>query len=188
MMKPRLEILASIVTSALVLCAAPRIAHASSTFPPKVQEALTAEFKQTYCVPQCIICHQTNAGGFGTLNDFAKNLRAASVEAAAKGGPPPLGALSPDTVGPAFKTYFMDKPNADSDGDGKTDRAELEAGNSPAVKGPRGDSLICPDIQYGCGAHIAASPPRTDRVALLSAGLALLGLAFAYRRRAATRA
>ena len=174
MLPPRTH--ASAVLSAvlvgLVTLASAHSAHASSSYPPEVQKALSKQFGKDYCVPQCTLCHQTNVGGIGTLNSFGSSLRAETG----------LFVLNPGAVGPAFEKYFADKPNADSDGDAMSDLKELEVGSSPSVKLPRGEGLVCPDITYGCGARVAAAPPPVDRLGLVSAGLAVLGLA-ALRRR-----
>lgn len=91
-----------------------------------------------------------------------------------------------ETVAPAFDKLAMSDP--DSDHDGIHDIEELVVGDSPSVAGDAGKSQFCPDIKYGCGARIAAAPPApVDRLGLFSAGLAVLGLAVARRRRAALR-
>ncbi|MEO6600171.1 MAG: hypothetical protein ABIQ16_09890 [Polyangiaceae bacterium] len=153
-------------------------AQASTTFPPKVQEAMMKRLNAPYCVPQCIVCHKTNDGGFNTLNAFGKNLETNAG----------LSPGQPNTVVPAFDKWFADQPNADSDMDGTSDLIELERGDSPAVAGVRGVSMICPDIRYGCGARIAPAPPPVDRVGLFSAGLVVLGITLLRRQRQAKNA
>jgi len=169
----------------LAVVGSTRPAQASSSFPLKLQASLQAQFNQSFCVPQCTACHETSTGGFGTLNKFGLNLKA-------------YGMLTPVVYNDnALKTYFEAvaaakgtgaMPNGDSDGDGVSDADELKAGDSPAIAGPRGQSLLCPDLAYGCGARIAAAPPPpVDRTALLFAGLAgLFGLTL-FRRRARAR-
>jgi hypothetical protein len=78
-------------------------------------------------------------------------------------------------------------PPIDSDGDGVSDVDELNAGDSPSIAGPAGQGQFCSDLQYGCGARIAAAPP-VDRLSLLSAGLVTLGLVLSRRRRSKLRA
>jgi hypothetical protein len=174
----RVSVYGAALLVGLTVLGATRSAGASSRFPPLLQQALETHFPgQTFCVPQCTVCHQTNTGGFGTLNAFGLNLKA-------------FGGLY-GTVGPntdpnvALPNYFAavaaGKTNGDSDGDGISDEAELKALSSPAVPDTRGDGLVCPDIAYGCGARIAPAPPPVDRIGLFSAGFVILGLA-AFRR------
>jgi hypothetical protein len=171
----RVSVYGAALLVGLSLLAQPRVAAASTTFPPKLQQALETKFMgQTFCVPQCTVCHLTNAGGPRMLNVFGANLET-------------YGGLYPADPTVALPAYFnavaAGKTNGDSDGDGISDEKELQALSSPAVAGPRGEGLVCPDIAYGCGARIApAPPPPVDRVGLFSAGCVLLGLA-AFRRR-----
>src|SRR6478735_9522475 len=131
----RVRTFALAASLALTAFGSARAAHASSTYPPEVAKALDAQFKgQTYCVPQCITCHKTNEGGFGTLNVFGHNLEI-------YGRLPPS---NPGLVVGAFDTYFKSTPAAglpvanttfvdgtmrpfyDSDGDGISDYTELQ--------------------------------------------------------------
>jgi len=156
-----------------------RTAHASSDFPPVLQQAIAKQFptaKAAQCVPLCTACHETTAGGPANLNKFGMRLES-------------YGLLegSPNTIDPALAALAAADP--DSDGDGTNDIEELQAGDSPAFAFPDGVDQWCPDIKYGCGAHIAAAPaPPVDRVGLFSAGLVVLGLAITRRRRSAARA
>jgi hypothetical protein len=178
---------------ALLAFGSVRVAHASSSYPPEVAKALDAQFPgQAYCVPQCITCHRTNEGGFGTLNVFGHNLEI-------YGALPPS---HPELVVGAFDKYFKSTPPTgdgappqvnttftdgttrlfyDSDKDGVSDYTELQNSDSPSVALPRGEKELCPDIAYGCFARVAAAPPPADRLGLLSAGLVVLGLT-AFRR------
>lgn len=178
----------ALVASLTLIAFGTRTAQASSTYPPEVQKALDQEFGGSHCVPQCITCHKTNEGGFGTLNSFGLNLKQYG----------PLPPLSPAAVAPAFKNYFTltaasggvqtmfsngSTPNPrafyDSDGDGISDYTELELGDSPSVPGANGAGAVCPSdpIMYGCFARVASAPPPSDRWGLFAAGLAVLGLA-----------
>ncbi len=191
--------LAVAASLALTAFGTAREAHASSTYPAEVAKALEQQFHQSYCVPQCITCHLTNEGGFGTMNVFGHNLEL-------KGMLPPL---TPAQVVPAFARYFAVMPAAtdpqasttfidgsmpatrpffDSDQDGKSDYTELQNFDSPSVAGPRGVSAVCPDIAYGCFARVAAAPPPADRLGLFSAGLVVLGLTAFRRLKRAPRA
>jgi len=193
--KPRLArvrslYLALAASLALTAFGSARVAHASTTYPPKAQEALNKQFPgQSYCVPQCVLCHKTNEGGFRTLNVFGANLQLNGR----------LAASQPDTVVDAFDRYFKATPASggvstmfldgttrlffDSDNDGVSDYTELQNFDSPSIAGPTGADQLCPAdaAQYGCFARVAAAPPPADRLGLLSAGLVVLGLA-AFRR------
>ena len=150
-------------------------------------------------MPQCIACHVTNEGGFGTLNVFGENLKtygnvlpaqpstswSAAIDAYFKATPPA-------TV-PAVNTLFVDgttRPSFDADRDGISDYTELQHNDSPSVPGPAGVGEFCPAdaATYGCFARVAAAPPPADRVGLFAAALAVLGLAAFRRRNRARRA
>ena len=153
-----------------------RKAQASSDYPPLLAAAIANEYPNAVkCVPLCTACHLTTAGGPEMLNKFGTSLTS-------------YGLLrgSPNTVEPAFDALAAADP--DSDGDHINDIEEIVAGNSPSVAYPAGEGEFCPDIKYGCGAHIAAAPlPPVDRVGLFSAALVVLGFAVARRRRGAAR-
>ena len=174
--KNRSSVLGAALLVGLAMLAGTRGAQASSSFPPKLQQGLETEFPgQAFCVPQCTACHTTNVGGFGTLNSFGLNLRNF-------GGLAPVAGNPVTSLHAYFEAVASGKTNGDSDGDGISDEAELKALSSPAVAGTRGEGQLCPDIRYGCGARMASAPPPVDRLGLLSAGFALLGLT-ALRRR-----
>ena len=166
------------------------MAHASPTYPAEAQKALQAQLKDpSYCVPQCVTCHTTSVGGTGTANVFGKNLMlygrlpgkhpelvAGAFDTYFKSTPPP-------TV-PQVNTTFLDGhmgPFYDADQDGRSDYTELLDDDAPATAGPKGQGGVCPDIEYGCFARVAAAPPPADRLGLFSAGLVVLGLT-AWRR------
>jgi hypothetical protein len=164
---------------------AARSAEAYPTYPPRLQAGLKQYFPtRHFCVPQCIVCHTTNAGG-DAPTAFANNL--IKYRGTAK-----IGFTQDDPIVDVVKNYFDavaanattgGVPSGDSDGDGTLDVDELEAGDLPGVEGLPGKNLLCADIKYGCGGgRIAAAPPPLDNVALASAGLALVGFA-AMRRR-----
>jgi mono/diheme cytochrome c family protein len=162
-----------------------RPVKAEPTYPPRLQAGLEAAFNQSFCVPQCIVCHQTNAGG-GPTTAFGTSLLTTSIRhKLAFGG-------VDDPVVDVVTAYFTDvknnqmtggMPNGDSDGDGVSDELELKAGDLPGAAGPAGDNLLCADIKYGCaGGRIAAAPP-VDNIGLLSASLVVVGFAAMRRRR-----
>jgi hypothetical protein len=156
-----------------------RSARASSNYPPALAAAIAEQYPNAVkCVPLCTACHLTTAGGPSMMNKFGMSMESV-------GG---LLAGNPDLVAPALKQLAMHQPPVDSDGDGTSDIDEIIAGNSPSLAYPAGQGEFCPDIRYGCGAHIAAAPPPpVDRVGLFSAGLVVLGFAMARRRRGAAR-
>jgi hypothetical protein len=155
-----------------------RTAQASTNYPPALAAAIAKMYptaKAAQCVPACTACHLTTAGGPGMMNKFGLSLES-------------FGLLpgNPALIENAFTMLATADP--DSDGDGTADIEELQAGDSPSLAFPDGVEQFCPDIKYGCGAHIAAAPPPpVDRLGLFSAGLVVLGFAFARRRRSAAR-
>ncbi|HET7545017.1 MAG TPA: hypothetical protein VFK05_34360 [Polyangiaceae bacterium] len=185
----QLAVAASLALSAF---GSARTAHATSSYPPEVAKALEQQFPgQSYCVPQCITCHLTNEGGFGTMNVFGKNLETKGM---LPPGNPALVApafdryfkLTPAATDPQASTLFIDgttRPFFDSDQDGVSDYTELQKQDSPSVPLPAGVGEFCPTDapQYGCFARVAGAPPPVDRLGLLSAGLVVFGLA-AFRR------
>jgi len=153
-----------------------RTAQASSDYPPVLAAVIAKKYPNAVkCVPLCTACHLTTAGGPEMMNSFGMSMESNG-----------LNPGSPDTIEPAFDSLAAADP--DSDGDGTHDIEEIIAGNSPSVAFPAGQGEFCPDIKYGCGAHIAAAPPPpVDRVGLFSAGFVVLGFAVARRRRGAAR-
>ncbi len=154
-----------------------RNASASSAFPSALKTALDAHFPgQTFCVPLCTACHNTTKGGPLDLNVFGHNFQFH--------GPILTGDRQAYRLTDELAQSFMTAPGPgdpqvngkwDSDGDGISDEDELQEYSSPSIAGPRGEHAFCPDIAYGCGARVASAPPPTDRIALLAAGLAVLG-------------
>jgi hypothetical protein len=154
------------------LCTA-RSAHASITYPPALAEAIAAQYPtaKVKCVPQCTACHLTTAGGPGSMNKFGLTLEKYGLLSA-----------NHDLVAPALMALGAVMPPVDTDGDGVSDIDEIIAGDSPSLAAPDGVGQFCPDIKYGCGAHIAAAPP-VDRLGLFSAGLVVLSFAVVRRQR-----
>ena len=169
--------------STIALCAGfitlsvARPAHASSDYPPALKAALDTEFPNvTHCVPLCTACHNTTQGGPGNINVFGATLESSAI-----------GLIPGDAtrVAPAIHNLAIAMPPIDSDGDGVSDVDELNAGDSPSIAGPAGVGQFCPDITYGCGAHIAVAKP-VDRLSLIPASLVVLGL-IGLRRRGARK-
>ena len=147
-----------------------RPARADQSFPAALAAAAPMP-----CVPQCTVCHRDNLGGARTLIPFGLTMQSV-------GGL--VGAGNPALVAPALKKVA--DAMTDTDGDGISDIDELKVGDSPSIKGAAGQGEVCAGAKYGCGAHIAAPPP-VDRFSLFSAGLVVLGLAAARRRRSSGR-
>ncbi len=179
--KTRISVFAAALLTGLSIISAAGTAQASPTYPPFLQAALEKQLAITVCVPQCTACHLTNLGGFGTLNVFGANLH--KPTASGGGGLQALGSQS--DVEAAVTAYFTANPTGDSDKDMIIDSDEIKGGDSPAIAGERGQDQFCPDIKYGCaGGRIAAAPARNDKPALFAAGLVVIGLGAAMRRRA----
>jgi len=162
----------------LITLGAARTAHASSDYPPALKAALDAEFpNSTHCVPLCTACHNTTQGGPGNINVFGATLESSNI-----------GLIPGDSsrVATAIHNLALAMPPTDSDGDGVSDIDELNAGDSPSIAGPAGMGQFCPDIKYGCGAHIAEAR-HLDRLSLIPAGLVMLGLIGLRRRSLRTR-
>lgn len=118
---------------ALVVVVAAVPSWASSSFPSVMNDHLGAS-----AVPSCTVCHETNAGGFGTIDKaFGDAMVAAGLSAA-----------DDASVTAALDTLTAD--GTDSDGDGTSDVDELAAGADPNVAGgATGDTL---KYGFGCGA------------------------------------
>jgi hypothetical protein len=139
---------------AVAVCALPRRSQASPAFPDEIARVL-----DTPCVPECVLCHTTNLGGYGT---------ALTAFAAAMVSTPPKGEklLAKHTETVALALADLDTMKIDSDKDGISDVDELEQGTNP-----NGDSVkLCSDIAYGC-ARVAprGNPSGVALGALLSA-------------------
>jgi hypothetical protein len=161
---------------AVGLFAAP-VAKADPGAPAFVQQRFNLP-----CTPQCTLCHSDNNGQYGNIRPATK----------------PGGGLGPgfiltlrDKCGfvPTDKTTWptafdqLQKFAFDTDGDGKTDYAELSDGEDPN-DGTAGASLCGPT--YGC---VRVAPGTSvDGFALVASGAVLFfGIALVRRRRSAGR-
>ena len=152
-------------------------AQASPDYPVALQQALDHEYPAVkHCAPLCTACHNTTQGGPGNINPFGATLEHFG-----------LSERNAALVPIAIHALATASPPPDTDGDNVSDVDELNAGDSPSLAGPAGTGQFCPDIAYGCGAHIAATPAR-DRWSLVPAALVTLGLILARRRRSSARA
>jgi hypothetical protein len=117
------------LTTLLLLTAA----HASVTYPGDVEADAGMP-----CAPQCVLCHESNTGGAGTVTmPFGAALMDRGL----------LGGGQSDLLGAALDA--LDADAVDSDGDGTPDLDELAAGDDPNG-GPAfcGADVVAP--QYGC--------------------------------------
>jgi hypothetical protein len=143
--------LSSGLLACLLLTGLARPARASATFP----EALRSKLGLTQLAgpgPGCRLCHQTDVGGLKTATQpFGRSM----LKAGATGGSVPslLAALE-----------LLEAEGSDSDHDGTTDIAELDAGTNPNASD--GDAQPSPAAQVplpetGCGfpRSRSTSPP-----------------------------
>lgn len=172
---------ALLLSAAFALLGITRSARASSDYPAALAAAIAKKYPDAIqCVPACTACHLTTAGGPSMMNKFGLSLESQTI-----------GQLQPgDASQVAGALDRLAAQDPDSDGDGTHDIEEIKAGNSPSLAFPDGQGQFCPDIKYGCGAHIAAAPPAPlDRLGLFSAALVVFGFAAARRQgRRRTRA
>ncbi len=137
-----------------MILAAAALLFASPIFPAEVQTHLSLG-----SAPQCTLCHQTLAGGLGTVTrPFGMTLMARGCQAG-------------DLVSLDNALDAMAGEPTDSDGDGVGDIAELQAGTNP--NGGEG-----PEPEYGCFGRIGPARPPA-----LGASVVALAIASLVRRR-----
>jgi hypothetical protein len=154
-------------------------AFASPPFPEAVKGAVPT----LGCVPQCILCHQTNLGGIPANKPFAMDLKAAGKAAGT-----PVALENTDSLRAALTALKAKGASADADADkdGKGDYDELVTGSDPNSADP--NATICTSVPlYGCGAStIAKKPPPSDlSTPLWVVGAMVLGGALRRRKHAA---
>jgi MYXO-CTERM domain-containing protein len=134
-------------------------AHAEPDFPSIVG----ADLGLTYQVP-CSVCHVAeNTGASTAITPFALSLKARGFS---DGG----------SLTAALNRLKAD--NFDSDGDGKSDVAELQAGTDPNSSGDA-DIMNTSEPGYGCG----GSAPQGRGAGQAFVGVAALGWLLIRRRR-----
>ena len=134
-------------------------AWASSVYPEQVQTDVGGD-----CLPQCTICHETNAGGGGTVTQpFGQAMMDRGL----------TGGFNTAAVTDALAQMSDDA--VDSDGDGTIDVDELATGSDPNPGGLAFCDVVLPT--YGCLSTVGA--PASG----LGAAAGLLALALGRRRR-----
>ena len=128
---PRL-LLVVVVVAVLAVAGATR---ASSDFPSAIKSHLSASAS-----PSCTVCHETNGGGFGTIDKAHGQAMQDAL----------LVARDVDSLNAALDQLQAD--GTDSDGDGTTDIDELIAGEDPNVAGAAGGGGDALKYGFGCGA------------------------------------
>lgn len=163
------------VMPALVLLMA-SAASASPNYPDVVKDVSGSS-----CAPTCLLCHKTNPGILGSA---ASTPQRPFLTAAMTGGMPALSLrMSDDQARAAFLRMrdgidtnmngaidVGETPPSDSDGDGKSDFDELAEDINPNP----GNEELC-EVQYGCGARMAPTPPNRS-FAIFSSAAVVLGL------------
>jgi hypothetical protein len=107
-------------------------AMASPSYPSAASSELGME-----CIPSCLLCHSTAAGGSGTAT---QPFGVALQEQGLGGGG--------DDVGLAVALGALAEAGTDSDGDGRPDVEELTAGGNPNPDGV--DFCSVPQLERGC--------------------------------------
>lgn len=131
------------------------IASASSVYPGELAAAASMP-----CTPTCTVCHDSNAGGAGTV---VQPFGAAMMDEGLTGGG--------DVASLTSALAAVAAAGVDGDGDGVADVDELAAGDDPNVDG---GALCDGDVltpTYGCVNH--APVPATGGVLALALGALL---------------
>lgn len=129
---------------------------ASPTFPPEIDAHLSLGYE-----PACTLCHDSLAGGFGTVvQPFGQKMQARGLVAGDLGSL--RGALDD-----------LESEGSDVDGDGVADIQELRDGTDPNSSGG-----LAEPPEYGCIGNIA--PTRSSWP---GAAAVLAAIAFVSRRR-----
>lgn len=162
-------------------------AHADPLAPGFIQQKFGLE-----CVPDCTLCHQTTAGGYGNYRSavsasgqktgflFIIDLKACGFDPLRKDAT--WDAAIATCEGPTPPAGFPQgqKWPPDADGDGVSDMDELKAGTDPNNGAP--DAKICANVPtYGCVR--VARGNSIDGLALVVSGAVLFaGIALVRRK------
>jgi hypothetical protein len=176
------------MATALFVAAFARGADASPTFPAGIKADLSLSYDLG--TTHCIICHQTNGGGIGTvIHPFGLAMKAAGLH---------LEDLT--SLQNALNT--LEKNGTDSDCDGTPDIEQIKMGRDPNPPGEyiNGSTMTAPNDPgcsmadggadailvpaYGCAAQLAPAPAAWPSAAAV---VALLGLWGRGRRSRARR-
>ncbi|MES1184445.1 MAG: thrombospondin type 3 repeat-containing protein [Myxococcales bacterium] len=168
----RIQSLFVLAASFMLITAATKSGLASPPFP----EALKGAVPSLPCVPQCILCHQTNLGGVPASKPFAMILKAAA----------PVAPENTDSLRAAIAALQAKGATSDADGDGQGDYDELSTGSDP--NSADAAATLCTSVPlYGCGATIARRTPRDLGAPLWAFGVLLVGAVLRRRRRLPVR-
>jgi len=128
-------------------------ALASPLYPLEIRDLSGAP-----CEPACTVCHESNLGGSGSVNQpFGEAMMARGL----------TGASDTDALAEAYSQLVDDA--VDSDADGTSDAEALASGLEPNTGAPLCD-VVTPT--FGCLSHSPGAP-----------GAALVGLLAVFRRR-----
>ncbi|MFT3774308.1 MAG: hypothetical protein QM820_53785 [Minicystis sp.] len=170
---------------ALLVAAAPGVALATPTFPSSIQTDLSLSY-----TPPCTICHDTTAGGTGTVH------RAFGTAMQGR------GLVSGDTDSLKNALTALEAEKTDSDCDGTGDVQQLRDGRDPNTgEYIDGSGKPTPEVDggcagsdagtddnvphYGCGAQLAADPLPETSLPIAATMATVIGLALSRRRRRA---
>jgi MYXO-CTERM domain-containing protein len=173
------------------------VASAWPEFPSYIQNIL-----ELNCAPTCLLCHTSPEGGKENIKQgsgalgppgrgfevFVQNLISQSAPNSIAGpitSTPPESALAAAIEAlrtkPCNKTMDAADTACDSDGDLTPDVLELQGLEDP--DDPVDGSALCVGPRYGCGAHVAPTPPPARGIPNTGALVAALGVALLLARR-----
>lgn len=156
--------------SGLVLCAVPSLAAASPSYPAAIASELGLP-----CEPACTVCHTRATGGFATVNTPLGLTVRMDYD---------LACCDPAGLGDVLEA--LREAETDSDGDGTTDVAELEALTDPNTEDDEDLACTAPAEQdSGCAVRGPGASRRQSGSALVVAGVFVVMAAAVRRRRVA---
>jgi hypothetical protein len=151
----------------LGLCLAASTAFASPSYPAAIASELDLP-----CEPACTLCHTRATGGFATVNTpFGLTVRMDH------------GLVCCDASLVSEVLDELREMETDSDADGTSDIAELEALTDPNTEGDVDLACEAASDDSGCSISRAGAVPRTGGSALLVAAVFVVVAATIRRRR-----